>query len=302
MAERQASKEASRTDTIYNLNRGDVDGERERLADNHFKVWLPLTVDLLPPHILSSLETANLGRAPRIADVATGSGIWLISLAQIIPQGSELYGFDLDGLKMPQSQRSEVSFNFMEHDVLKPFPAELRGTFDLVHVILKPFPAELRGTFDLVHVRLLALGLKKDDWDVAVTNMRELLLPGGWLLWEDMSDLFIRFYPLSRAYEEFWWVTMQHDAKVGRDRLMPMGLLKKLKKLGFQNCEQKIFNSWAADDSVRDEATSGIMHGGEETVNTMEDVTRIEAELKRDVEEKGCRVGFDFVWNWGQRA
>lgn len=95
---------------------------------------------------------------------------------------------------------------------------------------------------------------------------------------------------------------------------MPMGLLKKLKKLGFQNCEQKIFNSWAADDSVRDEATSGIMRlirpslasivedGGEETVNTMEDVTRIEAELKRDVEEKGCRVGFDFVWNWGQRA
>ncbi|KAL2875312.1 hypothetical protein SGCOL_009475 [Colletotrichum sp. CLE4] len=296
MAERQVSKDASWTNTVYNLNRGDIDVERERLADNHFKVWLPLTVDLLPAHILSHLKEENRDWAPRIADVATGSGVWLTSLAQIVPQGSELYGFDLDGLKLPQSHRSEVSFDFMEHDVLEPFPAELRGTFDLVNV------------------RLLALGLKKDDWDVAVTNMRELLVPGGWLLWDDMSDLFIRFYPLSRAYEEFWWVTMQHDAKVGRDRLMPMGLLKKFQKLGLQDCEQKIFNSWAADDSVRDEATTGIMRlirpsltsivedGGEETVNTMEDVSRIEIELKRDVEEKGCRVGFNFVWNWGQRA
>ncbi|OHF02874.1 methyltransferase domain-containing protein [Colletotrichum orchidophilum] len=299
MAEPQAPANASWTDTIYNLNRGSIDDERERLAYNHFHVWLPLTGDLLPPHILSALR-AQEGRPPRIADVATGSGVWLTSVSEIVPPRSELYGFDFDQLKMPTPpmpppQQQQPTLEFRKHDVLQPFPAEFRGTFDLVHV------------------RLLALGLKKDDWDVAVGHLRALLAPGGWLFWEDISDLFIRFYPLSRAYEEFWWVTMQHDAKVGRDRLIPMGLLKKFQKLGFQNCEQKIWNSWAADESVQDEATAGILRlirpslmsivedGGEDTVKTMEDVSRIERDLRCDVEGKGSRTGFDFIWNWGQR-
>lgn len=133
--------------------------------------------------------------------MATGNGVWLTSLAEHLPPRSELYGFDFDRLKFPSQQPEKPRIDFREQNVLEPFPEEMRGTFDLVHVWL------------------LALGLKAVDWDVAVGNLFGLLKPGGWLTWEDTGDLFIRAFPLSSAYEEYWWARMKHDVRIGRDNL-----------------------------------------------------------------------------------
>ncbi|KZL88062.1 methyltransferase domain-containing protein [Colletotrichum incanum] len=298
---------ASWTNTIYNLNRGSIDDELERLAYNHFNIWTPLTVDLLPPHILSSLQSQD---RPRVADVATGSGVWLTSLADDLPPHSELFGFDFDKLKFPPRPPTPP---IPPPPVSPPLrPEQPRLDFREQNV-LEPFPGELWGTFDLVHVRLLALGLKAGDWDGVLRNLFDLLKPGGWLLWEDTGDLFMRAFPLSRAYEEFWWASMKHDTKAGRDSLMPAALLKKLQRLGFQSCEQKVWSSWAADESIQEKASRGVLRlvkpglaavvedGGEETVRTMEDASRIEREMARDIEENGVRIGFHYFWNWGQR-
>lgn len=64
--------DASWTDTFYSLNRGNVDTELQRLDANHFNVWLPLTGQVAPTHILDQLNQAS---SPRVADVATGNGV-----------------------------------------------------------------------------------------------------------------------------------------------------------------------------------------------------------------------------------
>ncbi|KAK6219956.1 methyltransferase domain-containing protein [Colletotrichum tabaci] len=298
---------ASWTNTIYNLNRGSVDDELERLAYNHFNIWTPLTVDLLPSHILSSLQSQD---RPRIADVATGSGVWLTSLVEDLPPHSELFGFDLDKSKFPPRPPTPPIPPPPSSPPLRPEQPRLDF---LEQNVLERFPPELQGTFDLVHVRLLALGLKAGDWDVVLANLYDLLKPGGWLLWEDTGDVFIRAFPPSRAYEEFWWACVKHDARVGRDSLMPAALLKKLRGLGFRNCEQRVWSSWAADESIQQKASTALVRlvkpalaavvedGGEETVRTMEDVSRIEREMEQDIEQNGVRIGFDYFWNWGQR-
>ncbi|KAK1984236.1 methyltransferase domain-containing protein [Colletotrichum cereale] len=299
---------ASWTGTIYNLNRGSVEHEVERLAYNHFNIWTPLTGDLLPAHILSSLQSQD---RPRIADIATGCGVWLTALADDVPPRSELIGFDLDRLKLPPRPPTPP----IPPPPMSPPLRPEQPTLDFREQdVLKPFPAELRGTFDLVHVRLLALGLKAGDWDGVLGRLHDLLKPGGWLLWEDTGDLYMRAFPPSRAYDEFWWASMKHDAKAGRDNLMPAALLKRLRKLGFQNCEQRVWSTWAANDSIQEKVSTAMLQllkpgltavvedGGEETVRTMEDVGRIERELVRDAEQNGVHLGLHYFWNWGQRS
>lgn len=41
--------------------------------------------------------------------------------------------------------------------------------------ILKPFPAEHLGRYDLVHVRLVIAALKEGDYSIAVENLQSLL-------------------------------------------------------------------------------------------------------------------------------
>ncbi|KAH8752219.1 hypothetical protein F5883DRAFT_433408 [Diaporthe sp. PMI_573] len=50
-----ADDSGSWSDTFYSLNRGDVNSEIERLVYNHFNVWLPLTRQVVPTHILEQL-------------------------------------------------------------------------------------------------------------------------------------------------------------------------------------------------------------------------------------------------------
>jgi hypothetical protein len=44
-----------------------------------------------------------------------------------------------------------------------------------VQDILKPYPEEHQGKYDLVYVRLVCLALKEDQLETAVTNMLSLL-------------------------------------------------------------------------------------------------------------------------------
>ncbi|KAL0943816.1 methyltransferase domain-containing protein [Colletotrichum truncatum] len=302
-----ASALESWTDTIYNLNRGELDAELERLAYNHFNVWTPLTGDFFPPVILRHLLSQE---RPRVADIATGSGVWLASLTDILPPRSELVGFDLDSRKFPPRPPTPP---IPPPPVSPPLKPEQPSLDFQVHNVLTPFPKDLQGTFDLVHVRLLALGLKTNDWDVAVRNLADLLKPGGWLLWEDTAFLFIRSYPPSKAFDEWWWAYMRHSAKIGRDPFMPSGLSQKFESAGLQNCEQKIWSTWAADKTLQSHATVAtrslirpslaavVQDGGAETIKTTDDIRRVEENMERDIEEKGVQLGLDFFWISGQR-
>jgi hypothetical protein len=55
------------------------------------------------------------------------------------------------------------------------FPADEPEIKWVVHDILKPFPAEYHGKFDLVQVRYMVVALKADAYKTAVDNVSALL-------------------------------------------------------------------------------------------------------------------------------
>lgn len=93
----------------------------------------------------------------RIADVATGTAIWLLDLAQTLSTETELVGFDISTQQFPAPDERPSNIELHEQSVLNPFP-------DRYH-----------GYFDVVAVRLITAGLRAGDWEVAVENVSKLL-------------------------------------------------------------------------------------------------------------------------------
>ncbi|KAM0818339.1 putative methyltransferase protein [Seiridium cardinale] len=144
------------SDTKYLLNRDAK--ESARLIEQH--EWLKA---LLGCTVHPAISTSK--PALRIADVATGTAIWLLDLAQTLPPDAQLYGFDISAAQFPAAEARPSNVSLHEHNVTEPFPEEYQGSFDIVAV------------------RLITAGLRGDDWDAAVRNVSSLLKPGGYLQW-----------------------------------------------------------------------------------------------------------------------
>ncbi|KAI9717490.1 MAG: hypothetical protein M1828_007190 [Chrysothrix sp. TS-e1954] len=104
-----------------------------------------------------------LGDSPNIADFATGTGLFLRSLAESYP-AARLDGYD-------------VSSNMFE--------ANCKNVKLSIADVNQPVPSELHGIYDLVHVRYLIAGMQPDDWEPALRNLLQLLRPGGVIQWEE---------------------------------------------------------------------------------------------------------------------
>lgn len=106
----------------------------------------------------------------RIADVATGTGIYLKQLAESWPEAT-LDGYDISAMQYPEtaSLASNIKLKLLD--------------------VKKPIPPELEGTYDLVHVRLLSAAMLAPDWNLVVNNLVKLLKPGGALQWEECNFL-----------------------------------------------------------------------------------------------------------------
>ncbi|KAI4253280.1 MAG: hypothetical protein LQ352_003777 [Teloschistes flavicans] len=114
-----------------------------------------------------------------VADVATGTGVWLRQLADdpTVPrpvqgQESSFVGFDISRQQFPAAESLPPHVKFVVHDMVEAFPAEYHQRFDLVNV------------------RLVSYAIKGSDLDRVVRNITQLLKPGGYLQWQeaDASD------------------------------------------------------------------------------------------------------------------
>ncbi|KDQ15797.1 hypothetical protein BOTBODRAFT_157519 [Botryobasidium botryosum FD-172 SS1] len=130
--------------------------ERDRLDRQHRVlkrayddklVWAP--VDLVP------------GSA--VLDCGTGTGIWLLDLADQVPDGVQLRGIDVQSHLFPPP-RSNVKFTTSSVTTL---------------------PSEWSSKFQLVHQRLLTLALTASEWPTAFLEMKRVLAPGGWVQSEE---------------------------------------------------------------------------------------------------------------------
>jgi hypothetical protein len=95
----------------------------------------------------------------RVADIATGTGIWLeIIEAELSKLGNtlvEYVGFDISDAQFPKSPKENMKFVLSD--------------------INKGFAEEWHGTFDIVHLRFLVLVLTIDQYENAIQNVLKLL-------------------------------------------------------------------------------------------------------------------------------
>lgn len=99
-----------------------------------------------------------------VADVATGTGVWLRQLADdpTVPrpvqgQESSFVGFDISRQQFPAAESLPPHVKFVVHDMVEAFPAEYHQRFDLVNV------------------RLVSYAIKGSDLDRVVRNITQLL-------------------------------------------------------------------------------------------------------------------------------
>ncbi|KAI5919990.1 S-adenosyl-L-methionine-dependent methyltransferase [Camillea tinctor] len=108
----------------------------------------------------------TLPPTPRIADIGTGTGRFLLRLQPTLPNAS-FEGFDIAPDFYPPQDTLPPNMSLEIQDLKRPFP-------ELMH-----------QQYNMVHVRMLVAAMLPDDWEPAVHNLMRLLKPGGYLQWEE---------------------------------------------------------------------------------------------------------------------
>ncbi|KAI2635194.1 hypothetical protein GGS21DRAFT_543473 [Xylaria nigripes] len=148
-----------------------------RLNLQHF-MWKDAQDFLLHPVIQAHLRHESKSRQAddkqplHVADVATGTGIWL---------------FDL--LKSQETHDVAIQYHgFDISQVLFPHKAWLPKNVVLsTSNLLQEPPQSLHGQFDVVHIRLVLSLVGKDSPRPIIQHVKKLLKPGGYLQWDEFD-------------------------------------------------------------------------------------------------------------------
>ncbi|EAW21020.1 class I SAM-dependent methyltransferase [Aspergillus fischeri NRRL 181] len=146
----------------YRLNRNIA--ASTRLSLQHY-IWKENMGYLLHP----SIDVSRPDLA--IADVGTGTGIWILDLLRQLPN-AKLHGFDISSEQYPAPGFLPPNVSLSKLDILGEIPEEYREKFDVVHARL------------LVQV----VNQAGSDPVPVIQNMMKLLKPGGYLQWEEPND------------------------------------------------------------------------------------------------------------------
>ncbi|KAF2643470.1 S-adenosyl-L-methionine-dependent methyltransferase [Massarina eburnea CBS 473.64] len=146
-------------DEPYWLGRAST--EQQRLIKQHH-LWTKSIGYLLHPSIVKTLP-----EDARIADIGTGTGIWLSEFSKVSPSTYDLKGYDIS------------SEQFLPAETL-PSNVSLE-----ISDFKKPFPKDLHGQFDVVNIRLIIISMGKGVWETTIANLLPLLKPGGAICWTE---------------------------------------------------------------------------------------------------------------------
>ena len=108
-----------------------------------------------------------------IADLGTGTGIWLLELDRrlSLTSSARLCGLDISGDQFPRPECLPLNASFCECDASDPAGP----------------PGHLVGAFDVVHIRLLIAVVKNNDPTTVLKFCYQLLKPGGYLQWDELE-------------------------------------------------------------------------------------------------------------------
>ncbi|KAJ5114214.1 hypothetical protein N7456_002748 [Penicillium angulare] len=118
----------------------------------------------------------------KIAEIGTGTGIWLFDIARQLPSSVQLHGFDISDNQYPSKE-------------LWPKNVSL----GLLNSLIDP-PAHLVGQYDVVHLRMWVPNIRGNDTSALIQHVKSLLKPGGYIQWED-ADLVHQYVKGPKAQE-----------------------------------------------------------------------------------------------------
>ncbi|KAH8667037.1 S-adenosyl-L-methionine-dependent methyltransferase [Xylariales sp. PMI_506] len=275
--------------SVYILNNGAQGLEESRLEYQHTQLFHAMPGKYFPDIITEHLK--KVGPSPRVADVATGTAVWLRGVAKELPPTAQLDGYDFDVSKFPAAETLPSNVKLQYGNILEPFTP----------------PEEL---YDVVHVRLLMYALKADQWVAAAQNLQSLLKPGGWVLWEETGYHSWFSFPQSPALSRYVDIDSRAAIKVGRDPRMPLLLLQHIQDAGYTDCEEKQYSSLTKPEiqphmprimsAIATQSLNGLVEkGGMEGMRTKEDADKLAEEIFQELSEREANCGS--IWVWGRK-
>ena len=218
----------------------------DRLDEQH--VFTTETLGfLVHPNI--PVDSPNL----KVADIGTGTGIWLLDVAKSLPSTCQLTGFDASPAAFPPRRTWPPNVSFAIQDMFVPFPA-----------------AEL-GTYDVVAVRFISSATSRAEWARAIENLTTLLKPGGWLQWIDSCNfaLYNSLAGTSRAvcqeiYDGLEPFRAKGDLVIGLMMREPANVRRQdvWRNVGLVDVHEDVFSTDKLQDSelqLRDKGTRNII-------------------------------------------
>ncbi|PYH89747.1 hypothetical protein BO71DRAFT_278699, partial [Aspergillus ellipticus CBS 707.79] len=155
----------------------------------------------------------------KILDSGCNTGCWLLDLAEAsAPATHEYIGTDVWSSVFPPNPPE--NFHFFEQD------------------ICKPWPPSWHGTFDLVHQRTVLANIRKTPLRGIISQMTELLRPGGWIQLMEAD-----FAPISGngpALQEFLEIVSWFFETAGPGRDMGPMLKSELEGLGLEDVRDRV--------------------------------------------------------------
>jgi trans-aconitate methyltransferase len=243
-------------------------------------------------YVLHPETIAQLTPESRVADIGTGTGIFLEQLHVHHPE-TTLDGFDISTALFPAQSTLPSQISLRQLD------------------IKQPIPQELQGQYDVVHVQMLAAGMLPSEWELVVRNVVLLLKPGGWLQWTECDFLGVKHlsgHPratvetarrMGRAFRDalkerfgHGWNSLPVDMEAAglasiRTDLLSSDRIPETREKMTANGMQAIL-SWA-----RRMAEPGTM--------TLEELNKAEAQAYEDI-RSGCYVRFDVYVTRGRKV
>ncbi|KAL2836689.1 hypothetical protein BJY01DRAFT_258622 [Aspergillus pseudoustus] len=132
-----------------------------------FYLWKDSLGFSLHPTIATSLKAQIL--SPSIADICTGTAIWLLDL---LPEFSPTANFE--GLDMSLALTPPTAW-------LPPNLTVREWNLD------DDVPDDLVEKYDVIHLRLLVLVVRDGDPAPVTRKVARMLKPGGWIQWDDYN-------------------------------------------------------------------------------------------------------------------
>lgn len=176
-----------------------LDRDRSHAAASRLNLQFYLWKDALKFNIHPSI-LPSLPQDAVVADVACGSGMWLIDVSRQLPE-AQLDGFDLVLRQVPHWKWLPANVTVRHWN------------------ILEDVPDDLVGKYDYVHTRLLVLVVENKNPRSIIRNLHKMLKPGGYLQWDELDcvNMCIKKVdpglqaPALEQLREWSWADGRHD-------------------------------------------------------------------------------------------